>query len=272
MARLPRWGRARILRWICSRLLSKESRPHRRLSSIRIPRFESDVEILDVERVVLDELSSRLDCIAHQDGEHLIGLDDVVDLNVENRSRLRIQRGLPKLGWVHLAQPLVALNRDVFFRRSHQVVEQRDSRIDDRMIFAFGDDEGRFAQSLKLEVQLHRLLKLDVGRELQIYKHAAVASRARDCDLESTVLFVFFDLRRVAGLLESFGNFLQQLFLFEELMQFQALSAWQNAAGPGDRVDNRLDDLSVVEPSLELVHVAVKFGQLLEYPSQFRAF
>src|SRR5262249_37281682 len=137
---------------------------------------------------------------------------------------------------------------------------------------AFDDDKGRFAQPLKLEVQLHGLLKLDVGRELKIYQHAAVASRARDCDLEGSVLFVLFDLRRVAGLFESSGNFLQQLFLFEELMQFQALSARQNAAGPGDRVDNRLDDLSVVEPSLELVHITVKFGQLFEDPSQLRAF
>jgi ribosomal protein L30/L7E len=48
----------------------------------RFRRFSSNVQIADIERVVLNELASRFDHIAHEAGEHLLGLDRIGDTNL----------------------------------------------------------------------------------------------------------------------------------------------------------------------------------------------
>ena len=45
-----------------------------------------DVEVAHVERVVLDELAARLDLIAHQRREHLIGLRVVLGAHLQQRA------------------------------------------------------------------------------------------------------------------------------------------------------------------------------------------
>src|SRR5215208_1385662 len=43
----------------------------------------SDIEILDVERVVFDELAARFDLVAHQRREHQVGLGVVFGLDLK---------------------------------------------------------------------------------------------------------------------------------------------------------------------------------------------
>src|SRR5262245_15269918 len=71
----------------------------------------SNVEIPHERGVLFDELAARLDQLAHEHGEHLVGLHRVLELHLEERARLRIHRGAPQLLGVHLAQALVALHR-----------------------------------------------------------------------------------------------------------------------------------------------------------------
>src|SRR6476620_9677643 len=66
-----------------------------------------DIEIRHLQRIVLDEVAARLDHVAHQGREDLVGLVGMVDLDLQQGARLRIEGGLPKLVGLHLAQPLV---------------------------------------------------------------------------------------------------------------------------------------------------------------------
>ena len=50
-----------------------------------------------VQRVVLDEFAARLDHIAHQLGEQIVGLVGVLDLHLQQRARVLVQRGFPQL-------------------------------------------------------------------------------------------------------------------------------------------------------------------------------
>src|SRR5947207_12620387 len=69
-----------------------------------------NIEELDLQRVLLDELPTRLDLLAHEDREHPLGLDGVLDGHLEQRPLRRVHGGLPELLRVHLAQSLEALN------------------------------------------------------------------------------------------------------------------------------------------------------------------
>src|SRR5688500_3162577 len=70
----------------------------------------SDVQILHVLRILLDELPARLDVVAHQRREDLVGFDRVLERHLEDRARLGIHGRLPELVRIHLAQTLVALD------------------------------------------------------------------------------------------------------------------------------------------------------------------
>src|SRR5215207_5183141 len=70
----------------------------------------SDIEIADELRVLLDEEASRLDFVAHERLEDLIGHDRVVEIHAEDRACFRVHGCLPQLIRVHLAQTLVALH------------------------------------------------------------------------------------------------------------------------------------------------------------------
>src|SRR5579863_3312838 len=66
----------------------------------------SDVEILDVERVILDEFAALLDVFAHQRGKHLLGLHHVLELHFQQRASLGVHGGGPELVGIHFAQAL----------------------------------------------------------------------------------------------------------------------------------------------------------------------
>src|SRR5687767_5790610 len=66
----------------------------------------SNIEIPHVERVVFDELSARLDLVAHQRGEHLIGFGVIFGAHLQQRASLWIHRCRPQLLGIHFAEPL----------------------------------------------------------------------------------------------------------------------------------------------------------------------
>ena len=74
--------------------------------------------LLDVQRVRLDELAPRLDGVAHEDREDLVGLDGVLDAHLQEAARGRVHRRLPERLGVHLAEALVAVDREALLRRS----------------------------------------------------------------------------------------------------------------------------------------------------------
>src|SRR5712672_440983 len=71
----------------------------------------SHVQIDDVERIVLDEFAPRLHQLAHQLGEEIVRLVRMLDFHLQQRAGILIQRGLPQLVGVHLAQAFIALQR-----------------------------------------------------------------------------------------------------------------------------------------------------------------
>src|SRR6185295_6006185 len=93
-----------------------------------------DIEVRYLQRIVLDEVAARLDHVAHQGGEDLVGLVGVVYLDLQQGARLRIERGFPKLVGIHLAQPLVALDCDAFAARFQHCGEERGRRRDRRFL------------------------------------------------------------------------------------------------------------------------------------------
>src|SRR5258706_15475293 len=80
-------------------------------AAVATPKVGSlDVEVLDEHGVLLDELAPRLDFIAHQRLEDLVGLERVLHLDLEEGALGGIHGGAPELVLVHLAQALVALD------------------------------------------------------------------------------------------------------------------------------------------------------------------
>ena len=93
---------------------SHQPPPRRRQSGALVaendPRDSLDVQILHAQRVVLDEAAARLDLVAHQRREDLVGLVGVLDTDLQQRARLRVHRRFPELLRVHLTEPFVALH------------------------------------------------------------------------------------------------------------------------------------------------------------------
>src|SRR5664280_2697683 len=73
----------------------------------------SDIEVLDLPRLGLDEVLARLDALAHQHREDRVGFRGVVHLRPQEGARLRVHRGVPELIRVHLTEALEPLDRHV---------------------------------------------------------------------------------------------------------------------------------------------------------------
>src|SRR4051795_2322400 len=72
----------------------------------------SDVKVPHLACLGLDELLARLDTLAHELREDLVGrgLAAVLDVDPQERPRLRVHRGFPQLVGVHLAEALEPLH------------------------------------------------------------------------------------------------------------------------------------------------------------------
>src|SRR5512140_2969954 len=77
-----------------------------------LTRETSNVQIRHVEGVRLDELAARLDRVAHEDREDLVGLDGVLDAHLQEAARGGVHRRLPERLGVHLAEALVPVDRE----------------------------------------------------------------------------------------------------------------------------------------------------------------
>ena len=60
-----------------------------------------------------DEVLARLDLLAHERREEMVGLAGVVEVDLQERARGRVHRRLPELVGVHLAEALEALDGEV---------------------------------------------------------------------------------------------------------------------------------------------------------------
>src|SRR5439155_14840359 len=73
----------------------------------------SNVEVSDVERVLFDERAPKLDVLAHEHGEELVGAARrVLVADLEERARVGVHRRGPELLGIHLAEALVAREDD----------------------------------------------------------------------------------------------------------------------------------------------------------------
>src|SRR5215472_5192668 len=71
----------------------------------------SNVQVLDFACVFGDEELARLDFLAHENGERLVGSDGVIEQHLADEASLRIHRRLPQLLRIHLSKTLVLLDR-----------------------------------------------------------------------------------------------------------------------------------------------------------------
>src|SRR2546425_4889826 len=100
-----------------ARSASSSSREHRSKSR---PKRSLYVEVPHPERVQLDKRAPRLDFVAHQLGEDLVGGDAVLDLHPEQSPGRHVHGRFPELLWIHLAQALVALQAHRFLDLAEQ--------------------------------------------------------------------------------------------------------------------------------------------------------
>src|SRR4051812_14739081 len=89
----------------------REALPAARRLRASSPILALNVEIHYRQRVLLNELTSRLDLIAHQRRENIVRRHSVLNPHLHEPPTRRINGGLPELARIHLAQPLVALDR-----------------------------------------------------------------------------------------------------------------------------------------------------------------
>src|SRR5438093_887094 len=72
----------------------------------------SDIQVLHVKGVLLDELAARLDLVTHQPREPEVGGGRVLDVHADDHPPARVHCRLPELRRVHLAEALEARNLD----------------------------------------------------------------------------------------------------------------------------------------------------------------
>src|SRR5947207_11523538 len=105
------------------------SRPQRTaLRTEPAPAWESTVTSLDIQvhhfqRVVLDELTARFHVFSHKGGENIFCRNGVFELHLQQRTRVRVHGGVPKLLGVHFPQTLKSRDGEVFLGVFHHVVE-----------------------------------------------------------------------------------------------------------------------------------------------------
>src|SRR5919198_6314139 len=89
------------------------------------PLSTSDIQVLDLQGVLLDELAARLNLVAHQPREPEVGGRCVLDVDAYDHAPSRVHRRLPELGSVHLAEALEAGDLDSRLGEVQRGVAQR---------------------------------------------------------------------------------------------------------------------------------------------------
>src|SRR6185369_6377388 len=96
----------------------------------RRKRKTSDVEVGHAERVLLDELTTWLDLVAHQRREDVVRRECVFDPHLHEPAARRIDGRLPELLGIHLAKAFVALDRLALARLIEQPLHRLLERTD----------------------------------------------------------------------------------------------------------------------------------------------
>src|ERR1044072_1862047 len=161
-----------------------------------------NVQVLYIQRVILDKASSRLHGVAHEDGENRVGLDRVVYLHLKQRALVRVHRRLPELLRVHLAQTLIALNRQILLGRVKYPLKKLFPRLDALARTVFAQNQGRRKASFQTLVKLHGLLELDVARQFPVHFNFCTARRGYGYFPE-TVLHIRVEFGLVSGLVQN---------------------------------------------------------------------
>ena len=99
------------------------------------------IQILHIQRVLLDELSSWFNNITHQFGEEIIRFCHVIDLDLKQSARIGVQCSLPELVGVHLAQAFVTLQGQPLFTFCQDRVQQIQWAMD-KLATVFADEDG----------------------------------------------------------------------------------------------------------------------------------
>src|SRR5271157_6625862 len=103
----------------------------------------SNIEVLDLQRVLLDELAAWFDVITHESREEIIGGSSVVKPNLQERTTGWVHGGFPELLRIHLAESLESGDFHPFLADlAHHGNQQAE--IEQRMRFTIAmQDESR---------------------------------------------------------------------------------------------------------------------------------
>ena len=80
-----------------------------------LPYKRLKIQVLDAERVLLDEFAAGFYDVTHQLGEQVVCFGHIRDLNLQQGAGVGVKRGFPQLIGVHFAQTFVALQGQAFF-------------------------------------------------------------------------------------------------------------------------------------------------------------
>src|SRR5215213_7732237 len=101
-----------------------------------------DVEVRDRQRVLLDELASRLDDVAHELDEEVVGVGRILDLDLQERAYVAVERRLPELLRRHLAEALVALHLQPFAAKAGDRVEKAEGPMNGGLLALSDESSG----------------------------------------------------------------------------------------------------------------------------------
>src|SRR4051812_14933942 len=96
--------------------------------------YSLDVEIAHVERVLFDEQAPRLDRVAHQGGEQVLGDLVVLEPHREQGAGGGVHGRLPQLLGIHLAEALVALDGEAPLALGLEVLDQLLPGLQDALL------------------------------------------------------------------------------------------------------------------------------------------
>ena len=128
--------------------------------------------ILDVAGIPLDEVAARLDLVAHQHREHLVGSGGVLDGHLLEDAVRRVHGRLAQLARVHLAEALEPLEVEALLGQLEDGGAQLLEGVHDLLELAHAHRERRRADDLD-EARVRRL-------------QAAVARALEQCERAST--------------------------------------------------------------------------------------
>src|SRR3990170_4762034 len=116
----------------------------------------------------LDERPARLDLVSHEDGEYLIGLDHVLDRDLEEGPLLRAHGRLPELVRVHFTQAFIPLDRKPLFPELKHIMHELPRMREGPILALFTDLIRRTVKSQHCRRQALELPELRRSYEILV--------------------------------------------------------------------------------------------------------